>query len=165
MVVSTSALVLVLLFQGGGSGSPQQRPRQSPPAHQHETTYCGHTTSVLDGLTQHSEPGELIIVIARRGTGEGRPDLIRRRLHNVKTHLVQVGGRSPETVLVAEGERVEGYGRLQFYIGGKLVEDLKIKRNSDLYVGTCYPEPGEDECKHGLNKMFYPCLDRSRGRR
>ena len=48
--------------------------------------------------------------------GEQRQEL--NRLHNVRTYLVQFDLRSPETIVTAEGLRVNGYGRVELYVGG-----------------------------------------------
>lgn len=139
--------------------------RVQAPTAEHEITYCGHTVSVLDGLGQHTGPNELIIVIASPGSGESRAALNSRRLHNVKAYLTRTYKRSPATIVLAQGERVEGYGRIQIYVDGKLVEELKVKRNADLYVGNCYPEPGQDVCKLETNQYYYPCLGSTKRRR
>ena len=103
---------------------------------------CQFITPVLDVLTQNVAPDELITVVARLGVGETRPNLNRRRLHNVRvywTEYLTAFKRKPETIILAEGEKVEGDGRLEFYVGGKLTGILKVRSNGDLYVGTCYP--------------------------
>lgn len=111
------------------------------------------------------------MVIARLGDGETRPNLSWRRLHNVRVYwieyLYEEHRRKPETIVLAEGERVKGFGHLEFYVGGKLVEVLKVARNADLSVGSCYP-PDESYIRDGVfnrcrlesDKNFYPCRDR-----
>ncbi len=126
---------------------------------------CGDNIALLDVLTQRTSPHKLIIVIAHLGDGEIKSNLNRRRLHNVRTfwteYLTAKGARrKPETVILAEGERVKGYGRLEFYVDGKLIGLLKIRRNADLLVGTCYPTPEErDPCTLKSDRNFYPCRD------
>src|SRR5207247_3130982 len=102
----------------------------------------------------------LVIAIARLGDGEQKPDLNRRRLHNVRTYLAEFDGRSSERVVMAEGERVNGYGRIELYVDGKLFYVLMISPNADLAVGSCSYE-GEDPCTHEREKKLYPCLDRA----
>jgi hypothetical protein len=109
----------------------------------------------------------LLIVIARMGEKEARANLNRRRLHNVRTFWTEFRNkRKPETIILAEGERVKDYGRLEVYAGGKLATILKLKRDSDLIVGNCYPDPLEAPfCSVQSNQNFYPCLDRNRRRK
>jgi hypothetical protein len=47
--------------------------------------------------------------------------------------------RGPETIILGEGEKVGGYGRLEFYTGGKLFYAINFRRNEHLLVGECYP--------------------------
>jgi hypothetical protein len=75
--------------------------------------------------------------------------------------------RKPELVILSEGESVEGDGRLEFYVAGKLKGVLKVRRNADLYVGTCYPPDDGyirnrvyDHCWVKEDRNFYPCRDR-----
>src|SRR6266481_2301886 len=134
----------------------------STPAMKMETkpTNCEFNIAVLDGAHGKVGKDDLIIVIARRGVSEQRQDLNRRRLHNVRTYLVEFDHRSPETIITAEGERVNGYGRIELYVGGKLFYVLMIRPNADFPVGSCSYE-GEDPCTHEREKKLYPCLDKN----
>ena len=122
-------------------------------------TNCEFNIAVLDGAHGKVGKDDLIIVIARLGDNEQRQDLNRRRLHNIRTYLVEFDHRSPETIITAEGERVNGYGRVELYVGGKLFYVLIIRPNADFPVGSCSYE-GEDPCTHEREKKLYPCLDR-----
>lgn len=127
---------------------------------------CYENQLILDVLAQNTPPDGLIIVIARLGRDESRAGLNRRRLHNVRTYWTELRGdrRRPETIVLAEGERADDYGRLEFYVGGRLTAILKLKRNADLLAANCYPDPGEAPCPP-IEKNLYPCLDRSFVRR
>lgn len=120
---------------------------------------CEENISILGAATQAVEKDGLLIVIARLGDREKNRELNRRRLHNVRTYLSEyVHARAPETILAAEGERVNGYGRIELYVGGKLFHVLTIPRNGDLIVGSCYYEidiPADKERQRNL----YPYLD------
>jgi len=122
-------------------------------------TNCEFHIATLDAAHNEAGGAGLVIVIARLGDGEHRQDLNRRRLHNVRTYLVEFGHRSPETIITAEGERVNGYGRIELYVAGKLFYVLMIRPNADFAVGSCSYE-GEDPCSHEREKKLYPCLDR-----
>jgi hypothetical protein len=132
---------------------------------------CEYRTAVLDGIHQKTPADETIMVIARLGDGEARPNLSRRRLHNVRVYWTEYHNeghrRQPETIILAEGERVKGLGHLEFYVGGKLVEVMKVARNADLSIGSCYP-PDDSYIRNGVfnrcwvksDRNFYPCRDR-----
>jgi hypothetical protein len=131
---------------------------------------CADRQAVIDVISQKTPADELIIVIARAGTGDVRTNLNRRRLHNVRVFwtefLEQFGRRKPETIVLAEGERVKGYGHLEFYVGGKLVGVVKVARNADLSIGSCYPPDDSyirnrifNPCWVKSDRNFYPCRD------
>ena len=107
----------------------------------------------------HVAAGEkdLLIIIARLGNGEINRSLNHRRLHNVRAYLTEFGWkRNPQTIILAEGERVNGYGRIEIYIKGILFDVLVIQTNGDLLVGSCEPDnirPKKAE------EIFYPYRD------
>ena len=140
---------------------------------------CPDRTANLDGIAQSTTAGELIIVIARSGDGDTKAGLSRRRLHNVRAYWLEylpaVYRLRPESIILAEGERIGGFGQLEFYVGGKLIWADKVARNADLRVGECYP-PDDSYIRNGFfnpcevrsNRIFYPCrelIERRRRRR
>jgi len=76
---------------------------------------------------------QLIIIIARLGTGESSRHLVRNRLRQIADYLNRKVSR--DRIITAEGERVRGLGQLEFYVGGKLHSVFRIKRNRDLVKG------------------------------
>src|SRR5262249_14634611 len=122
-------------------------------------TNCEFHIATLDAAHNQAGKEGLVVAIARRGDAEQRPELNRRRLHNVRTYLVEFDHRSPKTIITAEGERVTGYGRIELYVGGKLYYVLMIRSNADFAVGACSFE-GDNPCAYELEKQLYPCLDR-----
>ena len=161
--------------------------QQSPPLQPHKLSdfadakpgRCEYRIAVLDGITQKTSADQSIIVIAHLGDGETRANLNWRRLENVRAYwteyLLPNGRRNPQTIILAEGERVNGYRRLEFYVGGNLVEVMNVARNADLFIGTCYPPNDSyirnrvfDPCWLKSDRIFYPCRDRNvrrKGRR
>jgi hypothetical protein len=126
---------------------------------------CQDYGAVLDVVAQNARADLPIIVIARLGKEETRSELNRRRLHNVRTYWIEFHSdkRPFESVILAEGERVNDHGRIEIYVGGRLTTVLKVKKNFDLILGNCYPEPlGAPHCSVKENRNFYPCLDVSR---
>lgn len=127
-------------------------------------TNCEFNISVLTGAHRVAGDAGLVIMIARLGNGERRRELNDRRLHNAQTFLIEFGQRAPQTIVTAEGERVEGYGRVELYVGGKLFHILMTNPNDDLEVGACSFE-GDDPCTYKREKKLYPCLDRNSRKR
>lgn len=133
--------------------------------------HCADRQATIHVISQKTPPDEPIIVIARLGDAETRSSLNQRRLHNVRVFwtefLEEPGRRKPDTIILAEGERVKGYGHLEFYVGDKLVGVVKVARNADLTLGSCYPPDDSyirngtfDRCRLKSDRNFYPCRDR-----
>jgi uncharacterized protein (DUF1786 family) len=72
--------------------------------------------------------GSYVIVIARLGTGE-QSRHNRARLEEMKTYLEQL--EKAKTV-VAQGERVRGFGRLEIYVAGKQLYVLPVRKTATL---------------------------------
>src|SRR6185295_13881517 len=62
---------------------------------------------------------ERLFVIVRLGTGESSLRLNRARLYKTRQYL-SIKSFDPKTTVFAEGERVEGEGRIEFYLGSRL---------------------------------------------
>jgi len=150
-------LLFFLLIASSITVATQEKswtPQYSTPQH------CEVNDHLLD--TAHHLAGDdtVIIAVARLGTGERNPALNRRRLHNVKAYLTSFGWkRRLDTVVTAEGERVNGFGRIDVYVRGGLWATLAVRRNDDLIVGLCEPDymRGEEE-----TRTFYPWRDRKK---
>jgi hypothetical protein len=158
--------VLGLLFSVLPPLRAQRRLRLAliAPANQEIVTNCENNIAVLGGIAQSTAPEDLMIVISRLGEDETKRHLNRRRLHNIRIYLtsyltVAGGRRRAETIILAEGERVKGYGRLELYVGGKLAYVFKMKRNADLLVGNCGSEPPAKPCPPE-ERNLYPCRDK-----
>jgi len=99
--------------------------------------------------------GTVTILVARLGDSEQPREVNRRRLHNVRTFLTTYPDLNAKNVITAEGERVRGFGRVEIYVGGKLVDVILAEKNKDLEV----------ECCEG-DERYYPHKDlMRRGRR
>lgn len=134
--------------------------------------HCESRTAAMDGITQKTPLDEIIIVIARQGKQETKANLNWRRLQNVHAYWTRAiapeARRKTETIILAEGERVAGYGRLEFYVAGKLVWVMNIPRNADIDFGDCIA-PDDSYIRNGVydpcwvesHRIFYPCRDRN----
>jgi hypothetical protein len=169
--ILTSISLLLLMCSVAAQQQSPLEPRKLSDFADAKPAHCEYRTAVLDGITQKTPADQSIIVIAHLGDGETRANLNRRRLENVRAYwteyLYPEGRRKPETIILAEGERVSGYGRLDFYVGGNLVEVMKLAQNADLFVGACVPPDDSyirrgdyDACRVKSQKIFYPCRDR-----
>lgn len=88
----------------------------------------------------------LLFVIVRQGNKESSNDLAIRRLHNVNRYFKERGSRLPfEKVLVAVGEPVPGFGRIEYYIFGQLRQVILYPQNGFICHSCCGPD-----------KRYYP---------
>lgn len=124
-------------------------------AAQHRSTQvpdnCEGNSARLDVVrnkSQEANKSKYTIVIARLGRGEQSQEINRRRLYTIQKYLTAMGLPS-QRLITAEGERVQGYGRVELYVGGELVELLAIERNKDLPVGIC-DNDSEDRIRYQL---------------
>ena len=67
--------------------------------------------------------GTYLIVLVRLGTGEREPELNGLRLKYIEDYLK----RHRVEYIGAQGERVKGLGRMEFFVGGKLISSILIK--------------------------------------
>jgi len=144
-VVLTCLCVIWWLAVTGHAGAQRA---ESPETYVAIGNTCESNIARLDRI--HSEAGSdgLVIAIARLGDGEQSRRLNQRRLRNVRLYLEKVRGRAPKTIIMAEGEPARGRGRVEIYVGGKLVDVLGVGRGEDLYAGSC---DGTGELDH----LFY----------
>ena len=103
---------------------------------------CESNKALFD-LVDISTPNDgLIIIISRLGSGETSRVYNHRRLHNIRTYLNYVREIPKERIVTAEGERVQGRGRAEVYVRGKLLTVFTVGRNQDLAGGDCEPASG-----------------------
>lgn len=89
-------------------------------------------------LPEQTQNNNVLIVVARLGKGETSRSINRRRLNNALQYQIDRINISPEKIVLTEGERVaDGYGRLEFYLKGKMAGSLLIGRNRDFCVDCC----------------------------
>lgn len=153
-------MLLLFVFVSGSTGVEAQDPTWKP---QPTLNHCEMNDNELDNAHHLAGENTIIVAVAHLGNGERNPELNRRRLHNVRAYLTNFGWRrKPATVVTAEGERVNGYGRIDIYVRGGHWASMAVPRNGDLIVGLCEPDymRGEDE-----TRTFYPFRDRKKPKR
>lgn len=147
MAASTLAIAMLPVQGGLAQGS---RIEASP-------TNCETHIAMLDIAHQDAGPTGLIIMIGRLGTGEQSRVLNQHRLYSARSYLTEYRAlRLPETIVIAEGERVNGYGQIELYIGGRLHTAFALRRNAELSVGSCEPPELDDARQRELRKKLYP---------
>lgn len=142
-------LLLAVATTAIASGRPLPPRPPAPPANS-----CESNIALLDVV--HAEAGAQgsIIAVARLGKGERSRSLNHRRLYNLRTYLEKFNKRPRETIVVAEGERVNSRGRIEVYVAGKLQVIFEFGRGEDLHVGSC-------DASSRLDILFYDSRNRS----
>jgi hypothetical protein len=130
-------LIALCLIFGAVSVCKAQNPNKTSPEN------CEQNSADLDNMRSVAEGGSgkdsLVIAIARLGNGETSRELNRRRLHNLRVHWGDYG-LPAERLVFAEGERVNGYGRIEIYVSGKLFDIFLVERGRDFCVDCCGPD-------------------------
>lgn len=95
-------------------------------------TNLQHLEALKVMVANQSNRDGILIMLARLGDGERRRDLNRRRLDNVRDGLTNTLGIDERRIIVGQGQRVRGYGRVEFYLEGRMVGVLPVNRNSAI---------------------------------
>ena len=93
----------------------------------------------------------LLIAVARPGKGDTRRSLNRGRLMATKEWFSNAAFPMDRLVL-AEGERVAGGGRVEFYIGGELTHVILPMPNFGLCVSCCNPSQEDFAYRRGKKR-------------
>jgi len=80
-----------------------------------------------------------LIAIARLGDGDKARNLNQKRLSATKEYIVDRIGFPVSQLILAEGEKLKGNGRVEFYIDGKLTHVILPKPNLTLCTECCNP--------------------------
>ncbi|MBD0372564.1 MAG: hypothetical protein ICV60_17100 [Pyrinomonadaceae bacterium] len=80
---------------------------------------------------------ERLFVIARLGDGETFRRLNLARLDGARLYLVESGRIPKERIVFAEGERVKGEGRVEFYLGSRLYLVSLAGRGKNINFTCC----------------------------
>jgi len=155
--VFAGMLILFGTFAGFGQSKPEEF--KLTPMYQTEIGECEVRMRYLDDLVLTTKRDEMVIVVSHLGDKE-RKKFGARRLYNAKTYFLaglKDLHRSAESVVTAEGERVEGDGYLDLFIRGKLELRVFVGKNNDLNVGDCAAQTKEDACYYPDERQFYPC--------
>jgi hypothetical protein len=133
-MVALPALILSVMMVIGFSPCPSQRLET---VRRDKPVSCEDFQAFLDhAIIEWQELKETrLILIVRLGTGERDRKLNRARLAYVEDYLK----RHKVEYVLAEGERVAGFGRFEVYVGGRLAMSIPVKKGSiKLCWGTNY---------------------------
>ena len=103
---------------------------------------------ILGLIQEESNPNGVIILIARLGKDETKSELNRRRLYNMSFLYKETFGIPAEKIVIAEGERVDGYGRVEIYWNGEMIGALLAFKDKDIHVDCC-----------DIDDRYYPWKD------
>jgi len=134
IIFALTVFAWLLVFSSESAHAQDSSPR--PLFGVDEATACEDNAAKLDNLVVMARAGsERVFVIARLGKGETSRYLIHRRLYNAKTYIH--GRLKPDGLVLAEGERVNGQGRIDFYLGSTFIMSALAARGKDLCVYCC----------------------------
>jgi hypothetical protein len=150
--------VLVMVAFPDKTGSAQNVSGPSVPyAFTSKPTNCEINILRMEALSklaaEEASQGKVLIAIARLGRQDTLRELNSRRLQNFLTYMSDYQHLPADKLITAVGERVSGYGRVDVYIGGKLVDSILIARNKDLCVECCESD-----------KRYFPFRENSKRR-
>ena len=138
-IAGVRLLLILALCVASAAGTVAQNQPASDPLTVQPPDNCEGNSARLDVVRSKSRAAgenKVTIVVARLGNGEQFRELNRRRLYTVRSYLTAMG-LSSQKLITAEGERVQGYGRIEVYIAGELVGVLSVERCKDLPFGMC----------------------------
>lgn len=96
---------------------------------------------VLSLIENQKHSDSFLIVIAYLGKGEQSSELSFHRLHNAKEYLLARTVTKPlisgNKIITAIGQKTNGFGQVEFYYGGKIIERLLVQKNRSLCVDCC----------------------------
>lgn len=134
-------LVLLLALCTGTARAQQQGETQVVKV---GGNYCELNSLHLDYLVQEARAGtERIFVIARLGKKEKSRTLNRTRLDAARFHLILNRDLKEDSVILAEGERTDKEGRLEFYLGSRLYLVSMAAPGKNVCLSCCNDRPDQ----------------------
>jgi hypothetical protein len=141
-IARVGALLLLLVF---GDSFTQIVGGHCLLAQQHSEPAVGssedgeYTSAMLDAITLEArQTGSLVIVISSLGTGDTRPNLHKRRLHNAVARIVDYQNAIPrKQVITAIADCLKSKGKVEFFVNGKLKYIVWFKPNADFTMDCC----------------------------
>ena len=88
-------------------------------------------------VNEHQSTGERFFVIARLGRGEKARSLNQKRLQSARYFLLEMKRLGKEQIVFAEGEPIDGEGRIEFYLGSHLKLVSLAERGKSVSLICC----------------------------
>lgn len=138
----TKLLTLIFVLLVTCESLMGQSTTNAPDIVQSDSNSCEINAVSFDNLANTlRDNDERLFVVARLGKGEVSRDFNRRRLYNVRTYFQHGWKIDEKRIVFAEGERVGEEGRIEFYIGSKLMLVSLVRGGGDICVDCCdYPD-------------------------
>jgi hypothetical protein len=124
-----TVILLVLITCGSAATSAQSSAVPQPV----DGSKCSEVTGALQRALLRARDAKILVVIARPGRGERGVGWSHRRLHNVRTYIVDLG-LPGERVITAVGDRVNGPARVELYALDEVLAVITTGRNKDVIV-------------------------------
>jgi hypothetical protein len=110
-----------------------------------ETPYnCDAMLAIFDNAavvaSSDSNKDSFVIIVAYLGCGEKSRAYNQQRLKALEFHLTKYRGISKERLILTEGRRRNGLGKVEFYIGGKLSDELFLVKRGHICTSCCPSE-------------------------
>jgi hypothetical protein len=104
--------------------------------------------------TKARESGERLFVIVRLGDGETSRRVATARIKAAKGYFLRDDNFKAQTAIFAEGERVKGEGRFEYYLGSKLQFVALAPKNKTINFTCCedYFPPVKKKTKRKRSK-------------
>ncbi len=105
---------------------------------------CDAMLAIFDNVavTASSEPNKdsVVIIVAYLGRGEKSRTYNQQRLKALEFYLTKYRKISKERLILTEGKRRNGLGKVEFYVGGKLSDELFLVRRGRICTSCCPSE-------------------------
>jgi hypothetical protein len=131
LFIILSLVLMLCLGLSNHVGAQNQNPLE-PIIATADGGYCEGTKAILDRFCIEARNDGIIILVARLGNGEVSRKFNRERLQHINYYLNVTRGIPKNRLVLADGERVRGLGRVEIYAEGKLMLVLTVKRNGDI---------------------------------
>lgn len=108
---------------------------------------CDAMLGILDNVAKagsESHGESVVIIVAYLGESERSNLYNEQRLKAAETYLTQKRGFPKVRLILTEGKKRNGLGKVEFYVGGKLSAELFLDKKGRICTGCC---PAEFETK------------------
>jgi hypothetical protein len=102
---------------------------------------CDAMLAIFDQVSRQASDStnkdSYVIVVAYLGDGETSRRYNMQRLYPIETYLTRYQGIAKERLILTEGEKRKGLGKVEFYISGKLSNELFFAKRTRACSWCC----------------------------